>query len=184
MSHPSINRWGNNLFWYNLWYADKNLNSFFHQNFLFNELILTYIDFGLFFKKNIFLNPYWFSLKKLKINSFSFLNEKNVKYFQLMEHKNKLNQSVTKFYTRNQVKNIYRSKLWIFKFNDWLVLTLYSYQPFIKKYIKKKNLNKFKNFFLIQKENFKNKLILVLRYKLFFNFFLKSTFKNNSYYAF
>lgn len=184
MSHPSINRWGNNLFWYNLWFTDKNKNLLIHQDSLFLELIYLYISYGLSFKKNFFINNYWINFKKFNINLLLLKKEYNFKYFQLMEYKSRLTGLNSHYKIRKNLKHFYPSKLWILRFNNWIVLTLYSYQPSIKKYLKKKSLNKTTNFYLKNEKKLKTKLILILRYKLFFDLYMNLNINFKNYYNF
>ncbi len=182
MSNPLINRWGLNLFWYNFWYTDKNLSLIYNLDFLINKLIFTYIKFGLNFEKNIFFHNYWFKFAILK-NKIIF-EKNNIKYFRVLEHKNKITGELTRFFVRSGLKDISYSKLWILKYQNWIVITLLSFQPLKKKqYLKKrkKNLNPI---FEISQKNYKKNLLL-FRLKLKLSFLLKNSFlKSNLYYFF
>ena len=105
MSNPSINRWGLNLFWYNYWFNDKNNSIILHQDNLINKLILIYIHYGILTNKNIFLNKYWynFNLKTLK----NYQDNYNLKYFRLVEYKNRVLNESKSYKIRNKIKNIY-----------------------------------------------------------------------------
>ena len=137
MSHPSINRWGLNLFWYNFWFNDKNNSLIIQQNSIINKFIYLYIYFGLFNHKNIFIKKYWY--KNFEINFTKLVNDHNLKYFRFIEYKNKLFNQYKIYKIRNQLKNTYFSKLWILRFQNWLILNLYSYKPVIKKNFSLKN---------------------------------------------
>lgn len=169
MSHPSINRWGTNLFWYNFWYTDKKLALSIHNDMLLNNLIFTYLNYGLFYKKNIFLNNYWHKLENTDLKE---LNTHQLKYFQIMEHKNKITDEITKFTTRIKKKHIYFSKLWILKYQNWILINLYSFQPITKpKKLSMRKKNKFLG--IEQKVNLLKKLKTLIRFKLFLNLFTK-----------
>ena len=181
MSNPLINRWGTNLFWYNMWYTDKNQASSIHQDLLIAELISTYTNFGLFQKKHIFVSNYWFKKNTVELNKINIEND--LKYFQLMEHKNKITDEITKFKLRKRIKRVYNSKLWILRYQSWIVFNLYSFQPITKKrkiIIKLKE----KNFGLEEKNKIETYKSLLIRYKLFILLFNKSFSITSSYYLF
>jgi len=180
MSNPSINRWGLNLFWYKYWFNDKNNSSVIHQDNLINKLLLIYIHYGLLHNKNIFLNKYWYF-----INSKSLKNHQdlyNLKYFRLVEYKNRIFKESKSYKIRNKIKNIYFSKMWILRYQKWLLVNFYCFQPMSfkinKKILKKKSLD-----FYIDK-NTKTTKFLTYRQKFFLLFFLNKYFQNNDYYKF
>ena len=131
MSNPSINRWGLNLFWYNFWFNDKNNSLIIQQNFIINKFIYLYLYFGLLNNTNIFIKKYWY--KNFNINFNKILNDFNFKYFRFIEYKSKVFNEYKICKMRNKVKNVYFSKLWILKFQNWLILNFYSYKPIIKR---------------------------------------------------
>lgn len=182
MSNPLINRWGSNLFWYSIWFTDKNSPLEIQQDFLINKLINTYIEYGLLAKKNIFLNTYWHFKKKIDLieaqNSF------NYKYVRMLEHKNKITTEITKFSTRLKSKNLYTSKIWILKYQNWIVVNFYAYQPVTKKRRIKK-IKKNISFPLENKKIILKKKLYLSRLKLFSTLLLTNFIsKKTSYYFF
>lgn len=180
MSNPSINRWGLNLFWYKHWFNDKNNSFLLHQDNLINKLVLVYVHYGLFHFKNIFLNKYWYNinLKSLKINHDLY----NLKYFRLLEYKNRVLNESKSYKIRNKIKNIYFSKIWILRYQKWLIVNFYCFQPMTSK-LNKKNLKKKSFDFYLEKNNKATKFI-THRQKFFFLFFLNRYFQNKDYYKF
>lgn len=182
MSNPLINRWGLNLFWYRFWYTDKNNSLVVNQDNLINKLILIYTHFGLLHSKNIFLNKYWFlSYKKKNILTTFNNNIYNLKYFRLIEYKNKILNEFKLYKIRNKIKNLYFSKIWILRYQKWLIINFYSFQPISARM--KKKINKTRNlesYTVIKQKNF----TLLLRYKFFLNYFLNAYLKNINYYKF
>lgn len=168
MSNPTINRWGLNLFWYSFWYSDKVsfLNN--HQDYLINKLIFFYLHYGVLTNKSIFINPYWYKNFKINFNLFNY--NFNLKYFRIIQYKNKIINEYKTYKIRNKIKNLYYSKIWILRYQNWLIINFYSFQPLIKKtkqnlrFFKKKNLN----FYLNTSVKNKNQLY---RYKFFFLIF-------------
>lgn len=178
MSNPSINRWGLNLFWYNFWYNDKISSLIIQQDILLDKFVNIYLQFGFVYDKNIFINKHWFSNYNLPY--FSINTESNLKYFRLVEYKNKIINQYKSYKIRNQIKNTYFSKLWILRFQNWLILNIYAFKPLItrnKKLIKKKKeINLYTNSLI--KNNFK-----INRLKFFFHYFF-SKLNKNFYYKF
>lgn len=180
MSNPSINRWGLNLFWYKYWFNDKNNSSLIHQDNLINKLILIYIHFGLLSSKNIFLNRYWYGTN-LKLSNYNH-NLYNLKYFRLIEYKNKVLNEFKSYKIRNKIKNIYFSKIWILRYQKWIIINFYCFQPLSLK-LNKKTLKRKSFDFYIDKKN-KLQKSLINRNKFFFSFYLTKYFQNKDYYKF
>ena len=178
MSNPSINRWGLNLFWYRFWYNDKTNALTINQDNLINRLILIYTHYGLLHFKNIFFNKFWFgNLTNLSFNS---QNNYNLKYFRLIEYKNKVLNEYRSYKVRNKLKNLYYSKIWILRYQKWLIINFYCFQPLTNKSIKKNKKKKPLNFYL----NKENNHFLITRYKFFLFYFLNLFLKNKNYYKF
>lgn len=178
MSNPSINRWGLNLFWYRFWYNDKINALTINQDNLINRLILIYTHFGLLHFKNIFLSKYWFvNLKTLTTVS---QNNYNLKYFRIVEYRNKVLNEYKTYKIRNKIKNLYYSKIWVLRYQKWLIVNFYCFQPLTSKYLKKNIKKKSLDFYLDDTKNSK----LTLRYKFFLFYFLNLFLKNKNYYKF
>lgn len=186
MSNPLINRWGFNLFWYNFWYNDKNSSFQNSIDTLITKLLFTYINYGLLFQKNIFFTKYWYKdnneSEEITTNLFK---KYDLKYFRIMEHKNKITGELTQFYTRLVKKDIYFSKIWILRYHGWIIINIMSFQPLKKKKIHKKNkryaaavINPFTN-------QTDNDFLLIFRLKIYLHFLInKFLIKKNLYYFF
>lgn len=179
MSHPSINRWGLNLFWYRFWYNDKISALLNHQDVLIDKLIITYLQYGLLINKNFFFSKYWF-IRQIKKNiNFDYLQ--NTKYFRTVEYKNKVIDEYRTYKIRNKIKNLYFSKLWLFRYQNWLIVNFYCYQP-LKKIQNTYNVKKkITNVFIFKK---KIKLSKIARYKILFFYTLTTVLTNFNYYKF
>ncbi len=178
MSNPSINRWGLNLFWYRFWYNDKINALTINQDNLINRLILLYTHFGLLHPKNLFFNKYWFFSSD--IPSLSSQNEYNLKYFRLIEYKNKVLNEYKSYKIRNKIKNLYYSKIWILRYQKWIIVNFYCFQPLTSKTLKKKLRKKSLDFYLNESKN--NPLLT--RYRFFLFYFFNLSLKNKNYYKF
>ncbi len=178
MSNPSINRWGLNLFWYNFWFNDKISSLLLQQDLIINKFIYNYIQFGLLHIKNIFLNKYWYNM--YKINYLMLNNDDNLKYFRIIQYKNKILNQDKSYKIRNQIKNTYFSKIWILRFQNWIIINIYSFQPLTSKNKTLFKRSKETNFFLNSNKikNYKNNRIR------FIYLYIYSKINKNSYYKF
>lgn len=177
MSNPLINRWGMNLFWYKIWYIDKSQFLFFNQDSLIERLVFLYIHYGILYSKNIFFNKYWYgdSIDTQQIH------QDNLKYYRVIEYKNKLLNKSYFYNIRIKIKNIHVTKLWLLRFQGWLVLNFYCFQLIQKK-------NNMENFFkrnqnLLFVKNSGN-LKKYTRVKLIMYFILNNFLLKKNYYSF
>lgn len=179
LSNSSINKWGLNLFWYNFWIVDKNYAEIIQQDKIIQKLIFFYLNFGVLFPKNIFFNKYWY------LNKFSFLNyfnEHNLKYYRMVNFKNEAMGIDSNYTVRNKIKNTYFTKIWILRYQKWLIINYYCFRPMIRK--KNDDFSwKKKDLLFFMKEN-KKKTISFKRLKLILFFFINIKFNTNFYYKF
>lgn len=179
MSNPTVNRWGLNLFWYRFWYYDKNYYlSCQHDNAII-KLVYTFLNFGILYPVNMFIHRYWFDNLKL----INYRNEHNTKYYRLMSFKNLISNEINYYKERVKIENIYQSKIWILKFQHWIVINFYCFNPIKKRQIiynkKRKNLS-----FDIYLTKFPHKFENHKRLKMIFFFFLKKLAYKDVYYKF
>lgn len=179
MSNPGINRWGLNLFWYRLWYNDKITPLIIHQDHLINKFILIYLHYGLLHPKNFFINKYWYPETNQLYKNY-YLST-NAKYFRTLAYKNRATGEKYPYQDRIKSKNLYFSKIWILRYQNWLIINFYCFQPLKTKITNRKIWQKSLDTFL---ENNQPNKALLFRYKLILfytiNFFLTS----NTYYHF
>ncbi len=140
ISNPSINRWGLNLFWYRYWYSDTKNQTNIQQDYIFNNLISTYVLYGILHPQHLFLNRRWYPLP---LQYFKEYNENYMeKYYRDMEMKDAIENEVIVHRLREKRKNMHLSKLWIFRYQNWIIINFYSFQPI-------------KSFFYDKKKRFK-----------------------------
>lgn len=182
MSNPGINRWGINLFWYNFWFKDKTRQINIHLDDLINELIYVYIKYGLYSDKSIFLSNYRFLDQKEVMDSYK--EEHTLNYFRFGEFKDRVLEETILLKIRIGAKNIYHSKLWIMRYQKWLIINFYCFQPLKKKKIKKKKDNNSKKSlnFLMEKNNISQKLFI--KYRILFSLTLNSILIKKNYFSF
>lgn len=180
LSYPSINRWGFNLFWYRFWYTDKNYKFSAHIDLLLEKIFYTYLFFGLYLKKDIFNNLFWYPQLKKKMAPYLTIND--LKYFRLVEYRSKIFNEISSVRLRKYKKNIYRSKFWILKYQTWIIVNLYMFQPFTARVrkLRKKNLVK-SGFLTVKIKKQKNYLFWKKNFFLNFYFFKFYFLKSHNY---
>lgn len=184
MSNPGINRWGLNLFWYRFWYNDANNSLVVHQDSCIDKLVLCYLYFGLLYPQNMFISKYWYSSYRIKFSKVQ--SNFNSKYYRVIEQKNRFDEeeagvSLEAHNLRARIKNVYFSKIWILRFQNWLVVNFYCFQP-LKPTIKKvEKAGKASDFCLSKKIQNKSSLH---RYKMYLFYFLNSFLAKDLYYKF
>jgi hypothetical protein len=173
MSNPSINRWGLNLFWYKFWFADNKYFLSSQHDFLIEKLVRTYLNFGILYPTIVFIHKYWYKRYKFQ----NYYNTHNTKYYRIMNFKNLITKEIEHYNERIRIENIYQSRIWILKFQNWILINFYCFNP-----IKKRQLNNHKlkksldtDVFLTKK---KSNIFFYKRLKLLIFYFLK---RNNDY---
>lgn len=121
-----------NTFWYRFWYSDTNYASNINQDRNFTKLINLYIYYGLSVPHNLFYSNYWYK------NSLRTLNLPQ--YYRHLTLKNRVLGVDTNYRLRNKTTDIYPMKLWILKYDHWIVINFYWFQP-----NKKKSTGKFRS---------------------------------------
>jgi len=170
MSNPVTNRWGLNLFWYKWWYNDKISTLLYHQDILIERIVYTYINYGTTHTKNTFTSHYWTPLSFAKIKNFA-----NVYMTKVTRYVERVHQTFNEKNTRKaRVKPsaLYNSKIWILRFQNWLILNFYFFQP-LKKFKIEKNKN-IKSSTTLLKYTSKIHLKMLLRQKLILFYFFKN----------
>jgi len=183
MSNPSINRWGVNLFWYRLWYTDKNYAAILHQDKIFTELMYIFLHYGLLHPVNLFSHKMWYYNKYFKTKNY--FNEHVTKYYRIMNFKNVAMGIDSNYSIRTKLKNTYVTKVWLFRYQSWVVINFYCFQPPRKKFSKKKHTRRFLkqvDFYMTRPRTpnylIKRAKMLLLYYSLF------SSTSTKGYYAF
>lgn len=179
MSNPLINRWGLNLFWYRFWFNDKNYHLTIHQDTLINKLVHIYLNYGILFPINIFINKYW--VNKNIVTNYS--NIHNSKYYRIMGFKNLISKEMSYYKERTKTSGIYQSKIWILRYQHWIVINFYCFTPLKKKWITDKKNNTFRHLdTALTSKNYKFENVKRLRFIFFF--FHKKINNFSSYYNF
>ena len=144
---PMLNKVGYSMFWNSVWDSKIHYNRFLKEDIFLNQFFL------LSFNDNSSLNTFNFKSKK-KINNFKIKNH-------FIDNEK---SSLYKFLLNLNRVDYYSSKLWILRFQKWIILYHFLYiTNFNKLLIKKSNDLEFFNYY----DNF----------YYFYNFYLKSGLK-------
>lgn len=160
-SSPLLKKLGQNLHWNTIWNDKINYTKKLKEDIFINMFF--FLIFKKISSKTIFLKSYYFK---------NLLNSHLTKWLQVSTNycSQNVNYNKTIFFKKN--KAAYIGKIWIFKFNKWLILVANYYVPqftkFNKEIIKQK-----KN---IQKSVYNKQLKILQLYTKFFlkkkNYFL------------
>lgn len=150
ISIPAANKSGYSMFWNSMWDSKHNYNIFLKQDvFIKSSLILFFSDYSsdkLFFF--------------LKLNS-----RNNFKSYKIINFKNKKKINFNlyyKFFRKNNNSDIFFSKLWVLRYQSWILLHI-SVFFFLKDDISKKKIeinfdnwffNYYKNLLMCEKNVF------------------------------
>ena len=127
MSNPCINRWGKNLFWYKNWYTDKNYALTLHQDKIFTKLISIYLTYGILHPVNIFTSKRWHFTQITNLQDFR--NEHTTRYYRAMHFKDLVNDTESTYFVRIKTKDIYETRIWLFRYQNWIIFSFYFFQP-------------------------------------------------------
>ena len=127
MSNPCINRWGLNTFWYSFWYSDHRYAYVLQQDHAFSYLIYTFLIYGLDVSENMFANTYWHSKhwKRWQCPT----------YWRYIRSEHPLTGEVTRVRLRVNVDCIFPMRMWVFRYDRWLIIHLAWFRPFKRKYL-------------------------------------------------
>ena len=143
MGNPVITRLGRNQFWYKKWYTDLNYNFILKKIFVSENIILFFLRYGLFFKNNIFRNQFWYKNNTL-INHKNLLNidEKNLNlYFRKYYYSYKTLSIEHSYHIRLDTPEFFSLRLYVIKYNNWVVVSLQWFKPSKHNLFKKNKLN-------------------------------------------
>lgn len=125
------------------------------------------------------MNKYWFENNK-KLNYDYFVNFTS-KFFRLINSPYDETDTLGLYRTREELKCIYLSRMWILRYNEWFILNFYSLRPketnlVIKQKKKVNTINS--SIVVVQKQN---SLKLLKRLKFLIAYFFYKTLNENNY---
>jgi hypothetical protein len=180
MSYPMVNRWGLNLFWYRLWFNDRIQTLLYQQDSIIEQLLYIYLHFGSFQYRHFILASYWFDERHYKLKQF--LDASSQRMFRVVEYKSKTISDNRSYRLRTSAKNMYYSRVWVLRFQNWLVINFYFFQPL--KVSSRRALPRKRELGATLTPFLKDFKFIFLRKKLFFFYTLQSMFALPKFYRF
>ena len=130
MGNPTITRLGIQQFWYHHWYSDSSTALNLQQDKLFENLLNTYLTYGLRVQNNLFIHEYWYSNKKnFKNTRVNFKNSKHHLFYRRYHYLNNIVGIEHNFLLRNTTAEYFPLRLWLFKYNNWIILNVTWFKP-------------------------------------------------------
>ena len=162
-SNPYINKTGYSMFWNSMWDSKNNYSKNLQKDFFLKSFIN-------FFFSDFIQNQFIFKFNFLKLNNYSvFFKNYNLNFL------NKDKKHLNYYLNNNFNTDIYISKIWLFKYQNWVILYFFIFSK-INSYFFKKTLKSFKNkayFFNYLNNYYTNSLNLDLKKNYFNKFFFK-----------
>jgi len=123
MSNPCINRWGLNSSWHHYWYSDSRYSQNLQQDKIIIELIHTYLTYGTNYTTSLFYNPFWY---KTSLNNHS-MNLSS--YYRWIPMYSEILRTTSYYQFRLTSSEKFNTRISILKYDSWLVVNLYWFQP-------------------------------------------------------
>jgi hypothetical protein len=105
-----------NLFWYRYWYSDKTAQHNIQQDFIFEKLIHTYLFYGLLYPHDVFTHKRFYAKNYLNVKNFK--NDVIDQYYRFVDGEKTLFSEASTYRFRRESKQLYFSKLWVFRFQN------------------------------------------------------------------
>lgn len=122
------NRTGNMNYWNSNWWADKNYSFSLHQDILIKSFLPFFYIYGIFFNNHPWQHRRWiFNITQLPIRNKLFFS----KFYRVIVLKNNLFETTNKLIHINY-KFLYPLKIWILRYQKWLVVFWFFYKAFQK----------------------------------------------------
>jgi len=147
MSNPLINRWGSNLVWYNFWYSDKIYAKQVQQDRIFTKLLETYLTYGLETNYYRFGHRYWYRKTATAIPTAAYYRHTTIDRPSI--------KSATRLRLRNSMIDFYRMRVWILRYDKWLIINMYWFHPNKKKITRRMLQNKIEHDYISFHRSFK-----------------------------
>jgi len=177
MSNPNVNRLSVNQFWYNHWYSDKCFQQKLSQDKNFKYLITYYLKSGLNYSRNPLYHHYWYrrNFSKQYVNSYM------VKFFRRFFYNNSFLGIEHSYFIRTLSTENFPMRVWLFRFSNWLIISLQAFLPIKDVSLSKKNFSSTPS--SLGSFSFNNTNLKVRRLKFFITFIRYNLSKlNNSYF--
>jgi len=123
MSNPCINRWGLTSLWYHYWYSDSHFHVNLQHDKLFLGVVEFYLNFGTDITPTNFYSPFWYktSTRPVRVDLKTF--------YDWTESLDDEGNPLTPRSVRLESAEKFTTRMSILKFESWLVINVYWFQP-------------------------------------------------------
>jgi hypothetical protein len=130
MGNPTITRLGVQQFWHKHWYSDTKTSLNLQQDRLFENLLNLYLRYGLSLPNNLFVHEYWYgNNSRIKLTRQNYNQSKHNIFYRRYYYLNNVVGIEHNFLLRNATPEYFPLKLWLFKYNNWVVLNVTWFKP-------------------------------------------------------
>lgn len=116
-----------NIFWNKLWHTTSQYSQFTAQDQIISYFFFLLVYYGIYNYTLFFINKYW-NLIHYK-NYMDNILHIFLFYYRHQILKNKYNNADIFYLIRNKRRIIYPMRLWIFRYQSWLVINWFIFQP-------------------------------------------------------
>lgn len=124
------NRTGLTIWWDVSWFSLKQRSVFIQQDILIKNIIPFFFLYGFIQHSSLFQTSYWVSL--IKVELVKIVDYRQL-YFRAIKIKNSPILAAQDTYTRQKRKLIYPTRLWILRYQTWLIICWFFFNPIIRK---------------------------------------------------
>jgi hypothetical protein len=126
MSNPTITRLGKTQMWYKNYYTDFSFKNNFNQINSFESLVNTFFIYGLYTYSNLNYKHLWY--RNSSITNFKLPNKFHL-YFRKFFYAHTTLTIEHSYFTRIRTPEFFPLRLYILKYNNWLVISLQWFKP-------------------------------------------------------
>jgi len=140
MSNPTITRLGKTQFWYKYYYSDFSYSNIYKKLYTFENLLNSYLMYGIHSKVNIFYHNFWY--KNIFKNKKPLNTLNSALYFRKYYYAHKTLTIEHSYSIRLKTTEFFTLKLYILKYNNWIITSIQWFKPLKNnpnKHIFKKN---------------------------------------------
>lgn len=122
---PYINKSGHSMFWNSMWDTKNNYSKFLQRDFFIKSFIN-------YFFSDFLQNQFIFKFNLNNLSLFSINSDYNLNLIEIN------NKYINLYLNNNSNLDIYNSKVWLFKYQSWVIIYFFIFSKF-NSYILKKN---------------------------------------------
>jgi hypothetical protein len=173
--------------WYKNYYSNFQYSNTFKKVFTFENLLNIFFKYGLLYKSNLYFHNFWYKNQNL-LNIKNHLNNLNLNSFSLYFRKFHYSHTTLtiehSYFLRNKTPEFFPLRLYIMKYNNWLLASIQWFKPLKSKKVGKASILNFgnsSNTSIIYKRDFSTKNKTNRRTRLIMFWFRNSLYNLNNH---